>query len=107
MKPVVTNPRATADLDDLAAYLQRQSPAAALRLLQAVQSTYQLLSEHPRIGSARYAVLAPDLPVALRFHPLKKFPRYLAWYVDLPRHVEVLRIRDAARDLKTLMDEEL
>ncbi len=45
----------------------------------------------------------PDLPEPLRFFPVRGFETYLVYYIELPDHVEVLRIWNAARGLDALM----
>ncbi|MBN1394501.1 MAG: type II toxin-antitoxin system RelE/ParE family toxin [Pirellulales bacterium] len=39
------------DLDDLAAYIQKQSPEAAIRFLQASESSFQLLATNPNLAN--------------------------------------------------------
>ena len=39
----------------------------------------------------------------LRFLPLKRFERHLVYYIDLPDHVEVIRVWHAARGLGALI----
>lgn len=103
-KPVVQRPRAGLDIDEIFAYLRRDSLDAARRFLEDVERCHELLAAHPQIGSTRHAEFCPDLPHPLRFHPLKDFPRILVYYMDCPDAVEVLRIWDAARGLEALME---
>jgi plasmid stabilization system protein ParE len=49
---VFASPRATAEIDEIAAYLEEYSPAAAARFLEALARAYQMLSEHPGVGPA-------------------------------------------------------
>ena len=102
-KSVVQRPLADQDIDEIFAYLRRESGEAAGQFLQGVQTSYELLAAHPRIGSARHAEFCPDLPYPLRFFPLKDFPRILIYYMDRPDAVEVIRVWDAARGLEALM----
>lgn len=101
-KPVVQRPRAGLDIDEIFAYLRRDSLDAARRFLEDVERCYEFLATHPQIGSTRHAEFCPDLPHPLRFHPLKVFPRILVYYMDRPDAVEVIRIWDAARGLEAL-----
>ena len=63
------------------------------------------VARHPASGSTRHAALFPELPVPLRFHPLRHFERVLVYYRDLPAHGEVIRVWDAARGLDALLDD--
>ena len=66
MKSVHIRPRADTEIDALADYIATDNPEAAGRFLEAVQKTFDLLSEHPGIGSQRYAHLPlphPTLPL--------------------------------------------
>lgn len=103
-KPVVQRPRADLDIDEIFAYLRRDSSDAAQRFLQGIEQCYELLSAHPKIGSTLHAEFCLDLPHPLRFHPLKDFPRILVYYMDRPDTVEVIRVWDAARGLEALME---
>lgn len=103
-KSVVQRPRADLDMDEIFAYLRRNSLDAARRFLENVERCYELLASHPKIGSTRHAEFCPDLPHPLRFHPLKDFPRILVYYMERPDAVEVIRIWDAARGLEALME---
>lgn len=104
-KPVLQRPQAEADIIAMADYLHDQSPDAALQFIDAVEAACALLSAHPASGSTRHAWLLPELPVQLRFHPLRGFPRVLIYYLDLPEAVDVVRVWDASRGLEALMDE--
>lgn len=58
----------------------------------------------PLMGSAKHAYLFPHLPVALRFMPVKRFQRYLLYYLDLPEAVRVVRVYNASRGLMALVE---
>jgi len=101
-KAVLHRPRVDRDIDEIFAYLSRESVKVAGRFLDDVEAAYLLLGEHPGIGSTRHAAFCPELPHLLRFHPLKRFPRIVIYYMDRPDAVEVIRIWDAARGLEAL-----
>lgn len=104
-KPVLQRPKAPADFVAIADFLHDASPAASLKFIDAVESAYALLSEHPASGSTRHALVLPELPVPLRFHAVQGFPRVLIYYLDLPDAVEVVRLWDAARGLDALLED--
>ncbi len=104
MKPARWRPAARRDADDAAAWYADQGGAAlALAFIDALETTINLIRRHPGAGSQRHAALVPGLPAPLRFAPLNRFDRYLVYYLDLPDHVEVIRIWDAARGLGPLL----
>lgn len=106
MKPVEWRPQARRDAAEAAFWFSMQGglPLGEWFLAQ-VDAGLDRIAGFPGSGSTRHACLMPDLPAPLRFAVLEKFDRYLIYYLDLPTHVEVIRIRDAARGLAALMDE--
>ena len=104
-KAIVPSRAAVHDTDDIADWLDvNVSPATASKFLDAIESAYILLGDHPAIGSTRHAGLLPDLPYPLRFHPVQEFPRILIYYMDRPDFVKIIRVWDAARGLQELID---
>ena len=105
-KSIRQRPQAAADLASIADYLTASAGhAVALRFIDAVETAYALLSAHPASGSPRHAHVLPELPVPLRFHPVKHFERILIYYLDQPEAVEVIRLWDASRGLDALPEE--
>lgn len=78
--------------------------ALELRFIEALAATMGLLARHPVSGSMQHAGLFPELPVLLRFHPLRRFERILVYYISPPSHVEVIRVWNASRGLDALLD---
>lgn len=106
MRPIYWRAAARRDLDDAAAwYAQQGGFPLETRFIAAVEVTASILCEHPAAGSTRHAEDVPGLPAALRFFPVGGFERYLLYYLDLPAHVEVLRVWNAARGLEALMED--
>ncbi|MFC4728975.1 hypothetical protein [Coralloluteibacterium thermophilus] len=48
-------------------------------------------------GPLRHAFIGVRFAAPLRVHPVRRFARHPIHYLDLPTHVEVFRLRDAAR----------
>ena len=46
------------------------------------------------------------LPAPLRYFRVRDFEHYLIYYIDLPTHVEVIRVWSTARGLDALMGNE-
>lgn len=106
-KPVRQRPQVAADIVAIADHLSASAGhAVALRFIDAVEAAYALHSAHPASGSPRHAHVLPELPVPLRFHPVKHFERVLVYYLDQPHAVEVIRLWDASRGLEALLQEE-
>ncbi|MFT4196459.1 MAG: type II toxin-antitoxin system RelE/ParE family toxin [Pseudoxanthomonas sp.] len=107
MKPVEWRPQARRDAADVAYWHARQG---GLQLGEAflaeVDATLDTIARHPGIGSTRHAEHVADLPLPLRFLPLKRFEHHLVYYIDLPDHVEVVRVWHAARGLEALTEDE-
>ncbi len=105
-RPVFRRPTAQHDADQAAAYYAAQGGLPLeLDFIDALETTLDHIARHPASGSLRHAALMPELPVPLRFHPLKRFDRFLVYYLDLPTHVEIIRIWDAARGLEALQQD--
>lgn len=75
----------------------------AERFLAQVESALESIARHPAIGSPRHAGHASDLPEPLRYLSLQRFKNHLVYYIDLPEHIEVVRIWHSARGLQALM----
>ncbi len=106
-KALRQRPQVATDIAAIADYVcVSATPDAALRFIDAVEAAYRLLSAHPASGSPRHAHVLPELPVPLRFHPVRHFERILIYYLDLPDGIEVIRVRDAAGGLEALLGPE-
>lgn len=104
--PIVWRPAALRDAEALSAYYAQQGGVALeTGFLDELAAVFELLAAHPDSGSPRHASLFPQLPVPLRFHPLRRFSRILVYYLVAPDRVEVVRVWDAARGLGALLDD--
>ncbi len=107
MKPLRLREQAKSDADEAAAWYAKQGGLALeLAFVDALEAAYGLICRHPRIGSTRHAEHAADLPSPLRFLPLKRFEHHLIYYIELPQHVEIIRVWHASRGLETLIRNE-
>jgi toxin ParE1/3/4 len=103
---VVKRPHALRDLDEAAAHIQdRSGPQRAIRFLRAADSTFAMLAGMPGMGT-RYE---PDEPLYadLRYFPVARHRKFLAFYRPLPDGIEVLRVLHGARDIAGILAEEL
>lgn len=105
-RPLHWRQAALDDIEALAAYYTGEGGAAlGLKFVAALEAATVLITEHPESGSRRHALLFPDLPAPLRFHPLQRFERVLAYYLALPGHVQIVRVWNAARGLEALLED--
>jgi plasmid stabilization system protein ParE len=85
------------DLEDLAAYIGSDNPAAADRVSEALLDAFQSLADRPGIGHAR-----PDLTTRpVRFFTVSR--RYMIVYQETSYGALVLRIVSAGRDVTRLL----
>ena len=104
LKPLRWRPAAERDAATLATHYAAEGGARLeLQFIAALAAAFELIREHPGCGSTRHAALFPELPVPLRFHPLRRFDRIVVYYMDQPTHVEVIRIWHTARGLDVIM----
>lgn len=105
MKRLYLLEQAIKDADEAAAwYAERGGLALELAFVDALEAAYELIRQHPAIGSSRHAEYAIGLPAVLRFVPLKRFEHHLVYYIERPGHVEVIRIWHSARGLAALLE---
>lgn len=106
VKPVEWRVQARRDVEDAATwYVGQGGITLGERFLSHVESTLAHLGEFPGTGSTRHDGIVPGLPAPLRFFPISRFERYLVYYLDRPRYVDVIRIWDASRGLEALLTE--
>jgi plasmid stabilization system protein ParE len=88
--------RAHDDLFTHAAYIMRDSLEAALRLVNAVESSYVTLQEMPGIGEICEEQPPGMTELRRYFHP--RFPNYVIYYHVVDARVHVIRILHASQD---------
>jgi toxin ParE1/3/4 len=91
MARIIVAPAAETDAAEIWAYIARDNPPAASRLLARFDQLFRTLAGQPGAGK-RVEMLAPNL----RFIPIGS---YLVFYRPLPDGVEVSRILHGARDI--------
>jgi toxin ParE1/3/4 len=98
-------PTAEADVDDAALFIAKDSIEAALRFYDSVERTYRQIRDHP-MRSPRYELDHPKL-ANLRKRSVTGFRNYLVFYRIEPSIVEVIRVLHGARDIPSVLIEEL
>lgn len=96
-------PAADSDVDDIAAYIARDSIEQATRFYDAANATYKMLLEDPRRWGF-YGFSQPRL-TDVRKRSVIGFPNYLVFYRIDADMVEIIRVLHGARDLSTLFEE--
>ena len=86
--------QADADLDGIAEYLGKRSPASVESVLVALFDSFQLLAASPLLGTLR-SDLQPDLRV---FSAQKPADQYLVFYYPCSDGIEVVTVIHGARD---------
>ena len=91
------------DVEESAVFIGADNLRAALRFLNAVEETMQLLLEKPELGVVR--VFRGQELAGIRSFPVKGFDKHLIFYRPLECGIEVLRVIHGARDLGSPLDE--
>ena len=91
MPPIVSTPRAQADLLEIWLFMANNGRSAADRLLSRIEEILEMLAQHPLIGRSREE-LAPDL---------RSFTvgSNIIFYRPLDDGIEVIRVLHSSRDL--------
>ncbi len=92
------------DLDEAAAYIQRDSPEAAIRFLEAAQETFGALARTPGLGGL-FESRNPRFS-GVRIWQVKGFRSVLVFYRPIKGGVEIIRVVNGARDFAALFGEE-
>ena len=97
---IVRSPVADRDVRAAAHAIAKNNLSAAIRFVDAVQATEELLLNAPGIGSSRDF----DNPAltGMRVHPVKGFRKYLVFYIPRSDGIEVVRVLHGARDLPAI-----
>jgi len=99
MKRFVLTPAAKADLAEIAAFIGRDNPRAAGRVLAEIRNAMRRLASSPRMGHLREDLV--EEPV--RFWPVYS---YLILYRPETRPLEILRVLHGARDVRSILQED-
>jgi toxin ParE1/3/4 len=92
------------DLPEIYAYISKADVAAADRVLDAAEQTFEHLTRHPLSGVVYRA--KPVHVAELRMIPVNGFPKYLVFYTVGPNVVRILYVVHSARNLPQLFAED-
>lgn len=88
---------ARADLLEIWLYIAEDNPGAADRLLERIHRRCEALARMPKLGRLR-----PDLAPGIRSVAVG---RYLVFYGETPKGIQVVRIRAGVMDLTRLFEQ--
>lgn len=98
-------PRADADLVEIGTHIASDSPASALRFLDAAKTTIESLRDTP-LRAARLRTQTEALS-EVRWVRIAGFDAYLAFYLVDEASVRVIRVLHGARDLPAVLPDGL
>ena len=95
MTSYVVTDLAEQDITEIAAFISQDKVNAAIRFVDRLHDTFQLIAENPGIGPRREA-----LATGLRSFPVGD---YLVFYRKRAEVVEIIRVLSGFRDLDALL----
>ena len=101
---VFIRPAVWRDLAEQSGHIAEDSPTAALRLLEAARSAFDLLGGFPEIGKLR-RFSHPKLS-GVRSWPIKGFETHVIFYRASEHRLDILRVIHSARDLTGIFGHE-
>jgi toxin ParE1/3/4 len=97
--------RARQDLIDIFRYLAREAGVrTAGRFFAQAEATFEELADQPRMGT-RYEAENPAFG-DIRYFPIKRFKKYLVFYLPAAHGVDIVRVLHGARDIHGILAEE-
>jgi len=97
----VLDPCIETELEEITGFIAKDNPAAAIKVLEAAERTFQLLADRPGLGRPR-ATKNPRLR-NLRFRSILAFNRYLVFYRPIPNGIQVLHVYHSSRNIDALL----
>lgn len=96
--------RALSDIDAVADYIRKDSPASALRFVRAVHGTAKKLLDYPFSGERYW----PDHPKQgnIRLKPINGFENYLLIFRPTEHAIQIIRVIFGGRNLEALFSED-
>jgi toxin ParE1/3/4 len=101
---IVRHDAAWQDLDDLAAFIQKDSPQAAIRFLEKAEESFRLLARSPELGGL--CTFPHPRMSGIRVWSVKGFPNHLIFYRPIEHGIEVVRVLHGARDIEAVFEDD-
>lgn len=97
LKPVVPRELARRDVESIVNWYRSEAGThRAVRFVEALHGTYDLIAAHPASGSPRYAYEFGLSELRTRLIP--GYP-YLVFYIEHESHIDLWRVLHATRDI--------
>jgi toxin ParE1/3/4 len=93
MSNIIIRSTAENDLTKIWLYIAEDSPLAADRVFDAAQSTFDSLSEKPKIGKLFES--KRKMLKGIRFFPISEYPKYIVYYREINNGIEIVRVLHA------------
>lgn len=103
-RKLIKRPSVIQDIIGQAAFIAQESPAAAIRFVDAVEETFERLVEIPGVGSSR-SYLHPLLQ-DLRCWHVRGFTKVLIFYRFDEETVEIVRLIHGSQDIPTQLQDD-
>jgi toxin ParE1/3/4 len=100
---IVRRDFALSDLNDIADYIQKDSPESAIRFFIAAEKTFAMLAESPEMGTV-CQFRSPRFS-NFRLWTIKGFRHYIIVYRPLEQGVEIVRILHGSRDIAAVLND--
>jgi toxin ParE1/3/4 len=95
--------RVRQDIIDIYRHIHQQNPAAAEKVLDAIERSINSLIDMPGVG---HYWNSPDPRLqAMRVVCVRPYRNYLIFFRVAPNHIEVFRVVHGMRELQPLIDE--
>lgn len=101
---LIIRPQAYWDVDEIAAFIQKDNPHAALRFIDSAEGTFDSLARMPGIGSPYFVRRSRFRD--LRCFPVKGFKNYLVFYQRANDAIEIVRVLHGARNVAPILRRE-
>ena len=101
MADYILDPCIEAELEEIAVFIAKDNPEAAIKVLEAAERTFQLLADRPGLGRPR-TTKNPRLR-NLRVRSIQAFTKYLVFYRPIPIGIQVLHVYHSARNIDALL----
>jgi toxin ParE1/3/4 len=95
MPKLTFSPLAEADLNEILEYISRDKPEAAIRWVQRIRETCELLARDPEIGERRPEFKTGEIRSSL-------VGRYVIYYRPTATGIEIARVIRGERDVQDL-----
>ncbi|MGH1397038.1 MAG: type II toxin-antitoxin system RelE/ParE family toxin [Trichormus sp.] len=103
-KRIVIKPQASLDIDEHFAYISQDNLDTALQFFDSARETFAQLSRMSGVGSL-YLSENPRLQ-GLRKWTVKGFKKYLIFYFERDKNIEIVRVLYAGRDIERILEQQ-